>query len=410
MKILVINGDCIQVNTSANLCHIAYLRGLIEAGHEVTLLSASGKDYIIDKSLIIPPEIRHFSFNGVTIYERLSMKKKTHKRSEGAGIEEKKNRKASSLKRNVVNIIKQAVLNCYGVHGIYIKFVRKAMKFKSDEMFDFMISLSTPVTSHLLAYRLGVSGRVKYKHWIQIWEDPWYSDAYGFNKKERVLKEERYLLSLAEKVCYVSPITLEYQKQLFPESAGKMFWEPLPAYYTYLEDMTENNQNRFGYFGDYYLPARNLKPFYEAAVKSGINVTICGDSNIKLQSNHNIRIFSRMPLKKLRNYEKETDVLVFLCNQAGGQIPGKIYQYAATTKIVLFILDGTEHEKQVIRHYFEPFGRFIFCENTEEEIKLAIEKILLHHFEMNMNNPLLEFAPVAIVQRILEKGMSNINE
>ena len=48
MKILVINGNCIQVNSSANLCHLSYIRGLIDAGHEVTLLSADGRDYILD--------------------------------------------------------------------------------------------------------------------------------------------------------------------------------------------------------------------------------------------------------------------------------------------------------------------------------------------------------------------------
>ena len=49
MKIFVINGGCLQVNSSANLCHLAYIHGLIEAGHEVTLLSADGKDYILDQ-------------------------------------------------------------------------------------------------------------------------------------------------------------------------------------------------------------------------------------------------------------------------------------------------------------------------------------------------------------------------
>ena len=54
MKLLVIIGDCIQVNSSANLCHLAYLRGLDEAGHDITLLSADGKDYKLDSSMHIP--------------------------------------------------------------------------------------------------------------------------------------------------------------------------------------------------------------------------------------------------------------------------------------------------------------------------------------------------------------------
>lgn len=59
MKILVINGECIQTNTSANLCHLAYIRGLLQAGHEVTLLSADGRDYTLDPAMQIPSQVTH---------------------------------------------------------------------------------------------------------------------------------------------------------------------------------------------------------------------------------------------------------------------------------------------------------------------------------------------------------------
>ena len=60
MNILVINGACLQTNSSANLCHLAYLQGLLDAGHEVTLLSADGRDYSLDKAMVIPPLLRCF--------------------------------------------------------------------------------------------------------------------------------------------------------------------------------------------------------------------------------------------------------------------------------------------------------------------------------------------------------------
>ncbi len=47
MKVLVINGDCVTRNSSANLCHMAYIRGLVNLGYEVTLLSADPKEYDI---------------------------------------------------------------------------------------------------------------------------------------------------------------------------------------------------------------------------------------------------------------------------------------------------------------------------------------------------------------------------
>ena len=79
MNILVINGDCIQTNSSANLCHLAYIRGLLEAGYQVTLLSADGRDYKIDSSMKIPDEVTTYTIYGVSLYEKMSLKKRNSK-------------------------------------------------------------------------------------------------------------------------------------------------------------------------------------------------------------------------------------------------------------------------------------------------------------------------------------------
>ena len=81
MNILVINGDCIQTNSSANLCHLAYLRGLLAAGHQVTLLSADGRDYTIDPAMTIPEQVMQYTIYGVSFYEKLSLRKRTIFRS-----------------------------------------------------------------------------------------------------------------------------------------------------------------------------------------------------------------------------------------------------------------------------------------------------------------------------------------
>lgn len=407
MKILVINGDCIQVNSSANLCHLAYLRGLVDAGHEITLLSADGKDYDLDPSMVIPEGIKQYTYYGMSMYEKLSLKKKqivhqVPQNTKNAGH-------SSSGKHNLIHYLKTAALGLYGVHGINAKFVWRAKAFSSDEYYDYILSISTPASSHLLAYKLLNTGHVKCGHWIQIWEDPWFSDVYGFAKRKKVYKEEKRLLSYAERVCYVSPITLENQERLFPESRDKMFWEPLPAYYAIEVSKEQPTESVFGYFGDYGFPARNLKNFYQAAKENNIEVNICGSSNLGLKSTESIHIYPRMSLGELRPFEEKTSVLVFLCNREGGQIPGKIYQYAATEKTILFILDGSEEEKRVLRDFFDPFNRFVFCENNVEDIRNTIERIKNGDLGKVKNRPLTEFEPVKIVQRILEEGMKNTN-
>lgn len=410
MKILVVNADCITVNSSANLCHLAYLNGLVNCGHEVTLLSADGRDYHQDPSMKIPDGVQSHTYYGVSLYEKLSMKKASGgaaaagSGSGNPGTTPSK-RNVKSLLKDAARSAKKAVMSLYGIHGIYSTFVRKASAFRSDVDFDCMISLSTPVASHLLAYKLLHSGHVKSKQWIQIWEDPWYSDAYGFNRKPEVFREEKRLLSFAEKVCYVSPLTLQNQKRLYPESAHKMFWQPLPFYYKAEKTETLSyTKNCYGYFGDYAPVARNLELFYEAAVETGIEVNICGNPANLFASTEHIHIHPRLPLDKLKPIEDRTNVLIFLCNRRGGQIPGKIYQYAATDKTILFILDGTPEEQQVLQEYFGRFNRFVFCQNTQEDIARAIRMIESGDLGGVENRPLGEFDPKITIENILRAG------
>lgn len=404
MKILVINGACLQTNSSANLCHLAYLQGLLDAGHEVTLLSADGRDYSLDKAMVIPPQVKQYTYYGVSLYERLSLRKRATAAVETMAAAGDSMPSTGGLRR-LIRYAKDFVLSLYGVHGIYATFVRKAQKFKSDENFDYIISLSTPVTSHLLAHNLLEAVHIKGKHWIQIWEDPWYSDAYGFNGKGKIRREEQRLLSFAEKVCYVSPLTLRNQQKLFPESADKMYWQPLPFYY---KSEAGNNvpvhKNHYGYFGDYAPAARDLEPFYEAAKAAGIEVDICGNPYNLFPSTPQIHIHPRLPLNELKPIEDETDVLIFLCNRRGGQIPGKIYQYSATSKTILFIMDGTEEEQRVLKEYFGKFNRYVFCQNTVEDITRAIELIESGNLGKIDSRPIEEFNPATIINKILDGG------
>ena len=401
MKILVINGDCIQTNTSANLCHLAYICGLLDAGHEVSLLSADGRDYKTDQAMVVPADVTHYTIYGTSFYERISLKKREK-------ISKSVNTEVSSIQDSEVNIgimqrLKSAVLALYGVHGIYSTFVRKAQKFRSDVAFDYVISISTPVTSHLLTHNLLKAGHIRAAHWIQIWEDPWYSDVYGFNKKTDIFNEEKRLLSFAEKICYVSPLTLNHQQSLFPESAEKMFWQPLPYYYKNEgKSQISLHHNVYGYFGAYYPASRDLQPFYEATKATGIEVNICGDPANLFSVVAQLHIYPRLSLAELKPIEDNTNVLVFLCNRQGGQIPGKIYQYSATDKTILFILDGTDDEQAVLKDYFGKFNRYVFCQNTVEDITRAIRQIESGDIGSVRNMPLDDFEPAKIVKSILE--------
>lgn len=405
MKILVINGECIQTNTSANLCHLAYIRGLLQAGHEVTLLSADGRDYTLDPAMQIPSQVTHHTIYGVSLYEKMSLRKRRAVSSAERAVSDPSVTNSAGGSGGITQKIKSILLSMYGIHGIYATFVRKAQRFRSDVDYDYILSISTPVTSHLLTHNLLKAGHIHGKHWIQIWEDPWHSDVYGFNGSDKIRREEQRLLSFAQKVCYVSPLTLKNQQQKYPESAHKMFWQPLPFYYQ-SDDVAAAafGTNRYGYFGDYAPAARNLAPFYEAAKETGIEVNICGNPSNLFASTESIHIHPRLPLDQLKPIEDSTNVLIFLCNRKGGQIPGKIYQYSATNKTILFIMDGTEDEQVVLKEFFGKFNRYVFCQNTKEDIARAIRLIESGELGGVENRPLDDFDPTVTIENILKAG------
>lgn len=143
---------------------------------------------------------------------------------------------------------------------------------------------------------------------------------------------------------------------------------------------------------------------YQAARETGIEVNICGNPCNLFQSTGQIHIHPRLPLQALRPIEDSTNVLIFLCNRRGGQIPGKIYQYSATDKTILFILDGTEEEQGVLKEYFGQFNRYVFCQNTASDIAKAIGRIEAGDLGDVKNVPLDDFDPVRTITNILEAG------
>ena len=243
---------------------------------------------------------------------------------------------------------------------------------------------------------------VKTKKWIQIWEDPWYYDLYG-GHTEAEKKEETLLIAKADEVYYVSPLTLMYQKRYFPEYAGKMKFIPLPAFRFTDKSAPRHEKPVFGYFGDYYSHVRNLEPFITTARKYGLKAYIIGDTDLKEQSTEQLMIHPRMTLAELAKYQDDTDVLVHLCNRGGGQIPGKIYHYSITDRKILFILDGTDEEKDAIKDFFAKYNRFFFCNNNEEEIAAAIIKLISE--KDRPENELKDFYPVNIVKTLLQENV-----
>ena len=409
MKVLVVVGNDLRVNSSANLCHKAYIQGLTDLGYSVDLLTAGDKKEIVRSGLVM-----EYRYPMQSLYELLGTtvkKLRPEKKSEPASAnvtQEKPSEHAE--KEGILRKIKREVHRLYGPYEVYSAWKNRAMAFRNSEAYDFVISLSFPPVSHFLAGELLKKEHITTKKWIQLWEDPWCSDLVfkSLNDEKaikRAEKEERSLLMAADEIVYVSPLTLAAQKKMFVESAAKMRWYPVPTYYMNETKTSEKEENVYGYYGDYLTSIRNLDPFYCASKEEDIRVNICGLSDHPFSSTDKIHVRPRISLQELKPLEDDTNILVFLCNLRGGQIPGKIYQYSATDKTILFILDGTEKEKKILREFFGKFNRYVFCENNVEDIRRAIRQIEENQLEGVSNRILDDFLPKKIAADITDRGI-----
>lgn len=363
MKILYVVSRPLEINTSASVRNRATVLGLIENGHEVDIFTAE-------------PDKNHNAYDASlspmganTTYVRLS----------GAQSIARVGRKYAFLKP-----LKKLAYKWMTGNEIYDNL--KGIVNHIDEIdlsakqYDVVISSSDPKSSHLFVKKLLERKRNEFcGKWIQIWGDPFLGDiTLGAKKHVKKIKaEERSLVAAADKVIYVSALTLVEQKKLYPESADKMTYCPIPysekKIYP-LRDLRTASPLELVYCGDYNSTVRNLQPLYDAInAMENVHLTICGNSDKPFESTARVTVHGRVSYAKVIEFEEKADILIHLSNLSGSQIPGKIYQYSGTNKPILFILDGNS---AVLRQQFEKYGRFEFVDNTSEAVKVAIMSVM----------------------------------
>ena len=404
-RVLYIVGSNLQVNNSANLSHNALIQGILDEGYLVDVIMADNGFLSTDSGIVLPDSIQYTVYPTTSILNTSAevFKKRIDHSEDNNTPYNRRHSLYRLIKKGIRQITKKMYYTLKNIQdGVYVNgktWINNASGFKPSKEYDYIISNSSPASSHRVACNIIKHNHLVNSKWIQIWEDPWFYDLYG-NRDIRVLKEERTLLKEADYIVYVSPLTLEYQKKYFPESAHKMTCVPLPCYN--MED-TYKHHNKcsyvLGYFGDYHNYVRNVEPLYKAASESRHSLVICGSSNYELKSNEYVKVNERVNTNELSRIQSSTKVLVCVCNLKGGQIPGKIYHYSGTLHPILFILDGTEEEINKIQEYFKQYDRFYFCKNDCKSIEKMILSIETEDKEFF---PVTQFAPREVVRCIFD--------
>ena len=383
-KVLFVTGEVLEGNTSSMVRNTAMLLGLSNKGYIIHTVSLSLKN---------EKEIPTGNVNLLNIEKRYYVSRKS--------FISKLNKKIDNLDSLMfrIKIIIGKLYSKIRIYGVREDMLKSIDNVKLSGYYDFILSSSDPKISHLIAKKIIEKHPNKFNKWIQYWGDPFYLD---INSKRiffnyRIKKEEYSLLLRADKVIYVSPLTIEEQKRLFPKMKEKMFFLPTPFIDTKIYKHKYGKKIIFGYYGDYHINIRNILPFYKVAKKQKrFNFEIIGDSEISLDTEKNIVVDKRISYEEFKKHESECDILVCICNKTGTQIPGKAFHYAATNKPILLIVDGN---KKKIKFYFNKFNRYIICDNNENSITEAINNI-----SKSLDKkvyPLLDFSCDTVTEKLL---------
>lgn len=358
MKILYVTSYPLEYNTSANIRNQGLINGLIKNGHEVYTLSP------------YPNDLRFFS--GELLNTPFAGRFWLDSPSEPAL---KKDTPQTHIKLKTWLLTIYSTFSVYDRRSSYAKRV-DGLTIGSEE-YDIMISSSDPKSAHLVAEMVLKRSKGRIGKWIQYWGDPFLNDVSHDHllQKNKIRREERRLLSKADKIVYVSPFTAEELESNYPEYKNKIAFLPIP--YIDAPEMPGSacvGTEYVAYMGNYGSVNRNIMPLIDAVNSLNVHTAIIGNSDVKIEPNEHLIIKERIPSKELEEFTKKVKVFVCICNKKGTQIPGKVYHYVNSGKPILIILDGDRIDK--MKEYFESFDRFYLCGNNQRDIESTLKTIL----------------------------------
>lgn len=401
VKILFICMNPLAFNSSGTMRNIGFIKGTLELGHIVDTITLEADDNSIhfdDSSQIKLNIANQYIIKQNYIYRKFRSKKK---KEDSQITGRKESLKKNSLRETINKLLKEIFL--FDLQIINIKNVKLIRKY------DLVVSSSDPKSSHILAEHIIKKNHLKCP-WYQYWGDPMQADITNTGNSQlkmyRQKRAEARILKKAARVIYTSPLTLQQQKELYPDSADKMIYVTQACVKQEQKSVfTHNRHTTIGYFGDYLKQTRDITALISSIdMFESLQLIIAGVGDVH-SDNPNITFYPRLSYEKLDRLEQNVDILVGICNKRGGQIPAKFYYMAGTQKPIILIVDG-EHT-EYLESYFNRYNRYIVCRNTPKQISDAIQVAIKQIQEETKYCLPKEFLPVYVAKKILSKEGTN---
>lgn len=393
-RILVISARAIEYSTSSIICLRSLIDGLSE-DNEVSVIAPhpveTSKYYVRDFTWN-NNQVSINYYDGQPVYT-----------AEKEINETRDSHSSNGLKYLLYKAYKK--IDIFGKAILDLKYADTIIEMIKNVDYDYMISASDPIASHILANKIKKKRNDVF--YIQYWGDPLAMDISASSALPYwlKLKIEKRILSHADKVVYVSPLTLLEQKKCFSNFAKKMFFVPTPTVPTTNRTQTLKKKNThegvvLGYFGNYDSNIRNILPLYNAVMsETDIELYLIGDSNIELENNSKVHVLGRISPDKLTFYMDMCDVLVDVMNIRGTQIPAKIYRDAGTNKEVLILEDGDLGAE--LKNFLGEYDRYTFTANNEESIVCILNRY--KNVGVPNRKPVTDFFPIHVAREVLKK-------
>ena len=390
MNILYITTSLLK-NESASIRNISLINGLIENDCKVKVVTLDYvknlEDTFLRDSLDSNIEVEKIKIPNFNKLFSLVQKAKENKKI------------GNSFFFKIKNLIKEFIF----FPDIYFESIKNSKSINiMNEKFDYIISSSDSKTSHFIAREIIKSNNLIVP-WIQIWGDPWSDDIgiknCNFLTKYRIKKNEKKLLKEADKIFYISELTANKIKDKFSELSGKIYTLSR-SYLKEINSENENNKIIFSYTGS--IKNRNLFPLIESIDEYNkqknnqkqIEFNLYGvDLEIKnLESKKFINIYPRLSFKEILEVYKKSDVLIYIDNLDNStQIPGKIYDYFGTNKVILAL-----YENEKTKNFLEKYNRVKLIFNKD---KFSLNNIIK---KVDTNYILKDFSPKIVAKNFLK--------
>lgn len=244
--------------------------------------------------------------------------------------------------------------------------------------------------------------------YIQYWSDPITlalisPEDYSLKRLPFYWVENR-LHKSADIIVYGTKSLYIGQKSLFRKYNNKMAYCDVSYCIDNVsaaKSQQDDGINLFGYFGGYNSSVRDIRQLYGAFIDEDSKLVICGNGDVSLAERSNIEVVKRVPQNEVAALEASVNVYVCILNNRGIQIPGKVFYLTDTDKYILVICDG-DYKKE-IRDYLSSFKRFIFCENTVEDIRRVVKEINMKQYPIDKSE-LYRLSPKYVSKSIIDGG------